>query len=1243
MSYAPQHFSWVSENVAGLAFPHLRENLDYLVNRAHITHLITLCREKPEHIEDFPSLRHHYLPIGGFTEDDVGFVKDVVDLILNAESKNEKSGVHCQMGMMRTGTILAAYLANKNKTPLYLFLPSQHPGESDNPFNNLGLPKWPCYLEQCVSHHWSADDCTVEFWDVGNGTEEVCCSESLTFASFQSLTLDLKGLLEASMEHLLPDKPRLVSILWEPNILTAVVVHGVLLAGCAFALSLHVGYKEHLLRYRRHLAALIVLGSCPKELSNYLEQEANLLPFSRCFPPDLVQHSQLHLRPDFRLFVAGRGDANGELSWDGTEVNRRLAYCMTTSGSTGPPKTVLVAHSCVTANVVDLARRFSTPTASSDGLLLTSPLTFDASIVQIYLALATRRRLVLPSQRILLGVNCSALANVCAASKVGLWQCTPSLFHLFSQPDLLVRAFSDRQVDILLGGEPCHLTLNRTQWPRYLRIHCLYGLTEVSAWSSFLSLDDDILDGVATVAPLPGATPIGFPMLYSEVEVKNADESGVGEACLSRHNGGYAVAAVGEDLGTAVLRLSQEEEGTAWPTGDNVVFAPHTRSAFWFLGRQDRVIKVLGQKLHLERLEAALHRVMDECLAEDGLRVIHCVCAPQCRCVRASIQLTVIDRDKLKASLVRRGTSHVDLYASWRRAALSQLRASFLPIFLPRQFTFSFDAFPLSTNGKLAVGQHCFGYPPHCRGTIRDLCGLALNSSLTTDVEENSTFLELGGSSLSAMWLVESLITELALPNERSTLLTALFSQPLVGFLSHVENLAKEAQSSAGAPKVRRLDSELTTAPSPPLKGANPRSVSSPPLRLVVSVVWRHLLGKCVDASPLVVALPSVSSLPPEAAIFVGSHSGYFKALRHSNGDPLWSRLLSTGHQQRSRIEASACYFPSCEAGEAFVAVGTLDGPVYAMSASNGRLLWQTDTGGAVKSPPTPLSKLGLLLTGSHGRHLMALTVSDGRPAWTVCLDNSPLVAPVKTLLVERPSNNDCQGCKRTQTVVIAGSLGGGLHCVDAETGERVWTVGDLGPIFSAPLLLQPDGRRGGAGIVVATADGRVHCLTAVDGTIRWTKRPSSQSRHAGFFSDPLLLPGDAGLVLVASQSAHLYALRTEDGELAWSMDLSSYERSNASASAFLTTPLILPPPVPPAQPSSPSLQLLVCRTDGLLFACEIDPERGPRGEVSLLHRFPAETFSSPVLFRPHTEGAFWVYVGCRDDHIYGLSISESV
>ena len=55
MSRTPSNFSWVSENVAGFAFPDSKENLDFLVNQAHISRLITLNEDKPSGLESFPS------------------------------------------------------------------------------------------------------------------------------------------------------------------------------------------------------------------------------------------------------------------------------------------------------------------------------------------------------------------------------------------------------------------------------------------------------------------------------------------------------------------------------------------------------------------------------------------------------------------------------------------------------------------------------------------------------------------------------------------------------------------------------------------------------------------------------------------------------------------------------------------------------------------------------------------------------------------------------------------------------------------------------------------------------------------------------------------------------------------------------------------------------------------------------------------------------------------------------------
>ena len=58
MSCPPSNFSWVSESVAGFAFPSSKENLNFLVNNAHITRLITLNDEKPKGLDYFPSNFH---------------------------------------------------------------------------------------------------------------------------------------------------------------------------------------------------------------------------------------------------------------------------------------------------------------------------------------------------------------------------------------------------------------------------------------------------------------------------------------------------------------------------------------------------------------------------------------------------------------------------------------------------------------------------------------------------------------------------------------------------------------------------------------------------------------------------------------------------------------------------------------------------------------------------------------------------------------------------------------------------------------------------------------------------------------------------------------------------------------------------------------------------------------------------------------------------------------------------------
>ena len=68
-----------------------------------------------------------------------------------------------------------------------------------------------------------------------------------------------------------------------------------------------------------------------------------------------------------------------------------------------------------------------------------------------------------------------------------------------------------------------------------------------------------------------------------------------------------------------------------------------------------------------------------------------------------------------------------------------------------------------------------------------------------------------------------------------------------------------------------------------------------------MSVDWAVPTGKCVDASPLVAQLHGGNCATMATVVFVGSHSGLFFAISASDGQIIWKT------QTGGRIESSAC------------------------------------------------------------------------------------------------------------------------------------------------------------------------------------------------------------------------------------------------------------------------------------------------------------------------------------------------
>ncbi|KAJ8924187.1 hypothetical protein NQ315_006978, partial [Exocentrus adspersus] len=107
--YPPWFFTWVeNRKLAAFAWPQTRGNLELLWEEG-IRHIVTLCPEKLPALEN-SKFEWTYIPVTECRAPSIEDIFKFIRVVQWCRKTNKPLGVHCRMGLGRTGVMVAIYL-----------------------------------------------------------------------------------------------------------------------------------------------------------------------------------------------------------------------------------------------------------------------------------------------------------------------------------------------------------------------------------------------------------------------------------------------------------------------------------------------------------------------------------------------------------------------------------------------------------------------------------------------------------------------------------------------------------------------------------------------------------------------------------------------------------------------------------------------------------------------------------------------------------------------------------------------------------------------------------------------------------------------------------------------------------------------------------------------------------------------------------------------------------------------------
>jgi outer membrane protein assembly factor BamB len=215
--------------------------------------------------------------------------------------------------------------------------------------------------------------------------------------------------------------------------------------------------------------------------------------------------------------------------------------------------------------------------------------------------------------------------------------------------------------------------------------------------------------------------------------------------------------------------------------------------------------------------------------------------------------------------------------------------------------------------------------------------------------------------------------------------------------------------------------------------------------------VWAFNSGRDLDSSPCVV----------DGVLYIAGENGYARAMDPQTGKEIWKTFvggIGPGTEPGSNGSETS---PAIADGQLYTA--NYDGDLYSIDTKDGKVRWKARTNDDTDASAVIAGEFVYAASEERVSHLYCFAREDGREVWRYSAN--------------RMGFWSTPACANGR--IYVGGDDTNLHCVDAKTGEGIWTFKTGGAVWSSPAVV--DGK-----VVFGSRDFNLYCVDAQSGREIW-------------------------------------------------------------------------------------------------------------------------------------------------------------